>query len=179
MVSRRHHDASPSSVTEVTGADLRLVMSRVATPVTVVSCMLGDAPHGTTVSAFVSLSLDPPLVLVCLDRSSDLLRAIRSSGRFGVNILGHEQERLARNFARKGPDKFEGVDWTVAQGLPRIQQAPGWLACELAKTTAGGDHLVLTGKVIVAEHADGAPPLTYCGGRFGTHSVVECGTNVP
>jgi flavin reductase (DIM6/NTAB) family NADH-FMN oxidoreductase RutF len=147
-------------------------MSTVCTPVAVVTTMDGSRPHGTTVSAFASLSLAPPMVVVALDRGSALLPLVLESRRFGVNLLTSEQAGLAQAFARKGAAKFDGVAWHLAAGMPRLSGPGGWLACDLHDTVEGGDHLVLLGAV-----ADAAPsaadPLTYHGRRFGTHLVLS------
>ena len=95
-------------------------LAAVCTPVSVVTSHHRDRPHGTTVSAFCSLSLDPPMVLVSLDRGSDLLAMVSESERFGVNVLAHDQGELARQFARKGADKFDGVEWDLHLGVPRL-----------------------------------------------------------
>jgi flavin reductase (DIM6/NTAB) family NADH-FMN oxidoreductase RutF len=151
----------------------REVMAGVATPVSVVTGMAGGLPHGTTVSAFASLSMTPPMVLVSLDRGSDLLALIRESGRFGVNVLGADQSQLALSFAKKGgTGKFNGVRWDVDHELPRLPGAPGWLACEVAQLVDGGDHVVALGTVIAAETVSGQP-LTYHGRLFGTHAALE------
>jgi flavin reductase (DIM6/NTAB) family NADH-FMN oxidoreductase RutF len=144
-------------------------MGRVATPVAVVTAMDGDAPHGTTVSAFASLSLDPVMMVVSLDKTSELLAVITRTGRFGVNVLTATQAEWARAFATKGgPAKFAGVPWSACDGVPRLPQAD-WLACEVAVLVEGGDHLLVLGAVTAAEAADGAP-LTYHRRGFGTHA---------
>jgi flavin reductase (DIM6/NTAB) family NADH-FMN oxidoreductase RutF len=158
-------------------AAFRGVMAGVATPVSVITAVSGadgeGLPHGTTVSAFASLSMDPPMVLVSLDRASDLLAVVRETGRFGVNVLGAGQSHLALAFARKGgTGKFSGVRWTRESGLPRLPGAPGWLACEVATLVDGGDHVVALGTVVAAETLGGAP-LTYHGRVFGTHAALE------
>lgn len=165
---------APQSAPEATLADrFREVMAGVATPVSVVTSMAGGLPHGTTVSAFASLSMAPPMVLVSLDRGSDLLALVRESGCFGVNVLGSTQSALALAFARKGgTGKFSGVPWEVDSGLPRLPGAPGWLACEVASLVDGGDHVVALGTVVAAETLDGQP-LTYHGRVFGTHAALE------
>jgi flavin reductase (DIM6/NTAB) family NADH-FMN oxidoreductase RutF len=152
----------------VDAATFRAVMASVAAPVAVVTVMAGDRPHGSTVSAFTSLSLHPPMVLVALDRSADLLRYIRDSGEFGVNVLAADQAPLARAFARKGEHKFAGVAWVREAGVPRLPASAGWLACAVESLVPGGDHEVVLGRVIAAEHAD-FPPLTYHQRSFGTH----------
>ncbi|MDP5182540.1 flavin reductase family protein [Blastococcus sp. BMG 814] len=151
----------------------REVMAGVATPVSVVTSMADGLPHGSTVSAFTSLSMDPPMVLVSLDRNSGLLALIRQAGRFGINILGATQSSVALAFAKKGgPGKFNGMRWNVDHGVPRLPGAPGWLACTVAEMVDGGDHVVVLGNVAVAETAAGEP-LTYHGRAFGTHAVLD------
>jgi flavin reductase (DIM6/NTAB) family NADH-FMN oxidoreductase RutF len=150
-------------------AAFRAVMADVATAVTVVTSHVDGAPHGTTVSAFASLSMTPPMVMVALDRSSGLLRVIREARCFGVNILGRHQAGLGLAFARKGgAEKFDGVGWSFDNGLPRLAHAPGWIACEAAEFVEGGDHLVIFGRVLAAETLGGSP-LTYHARTFGTH----------
>lgn len=150
----------------------REVMSRVCTPVAVVTSFDDGRPHGTTVSAFTSLSMEPPMVLVSLDRRSDLLAIIRDSGRFGLNVLAHQQAELAMRFARKGTDKFDGVDWTADAGVPRLDGVSGWLACTTASLVDGGDHVIALGNVVATALA-AADPLTYHARIFGTHRALE------
>lgn len=147
-------------------------MARVCTPVSVVTTLDGDRPHGTTVSAFASLSLDPPMVLVSLDRGSDLLAVVRTTGRFAVNVLGREQAETAVRFARKGADKFHGVDWQVKVGMPRLAGVCGWLCCDVSDLVDGGDHVIALGTVTAAEAYPGEP-LTYHARTFGTHNAED------
>jgi flavin reductase (DIM6/NTAB) family NADH-FMN oxidoreductase RutF len=159
-------------LSDVDAATFRAVMAVVCTPVSVVTTMAGDRPHGTTVSAFSSLSLNPPMVLVSLDLGSDLLQHIRGSGAFGLNVLHAGQAALAAAFARKGDDKFDGVRWVRQDGVPRLEGCAGWLACTVTELVAGGDHVVVFGRAIGAGH-EAAPPLTYHQRRFGTHSALD------
>ncbi|OMQ16811.1 flavin reductase [Modestobacter sp. VKM Ac-2676] len=163
-------------MTEIADSDLqtdfREVMAGVATPVSVVTSMADGLPHGTTVSAFASLSMSPPMVLVSLDRGSELLVLIRECRRFGVNVLGADQSWLALAFARKGgTGKFEGIRWEADQDLPRLRRA-GWLACEADQIVDGGDHVLVLGRVVAAETSTGQP-LTYHGRLFGTHAALD------
>jgi flavin reductase (DIM6/NTAB) family NADH-FMN oxidoreductase RutF len=146
----------------------REVMAGVCTPVSVVTTFGKGGPHGTTVSAFASLSMSPPMVLVALDQRSDLLRELTAGARFGVNVLGSGQAALAGTFARKGGDKFAGVGWELHSGAPRLQGSPGWLACTVAGLVDGGDHVIVLGEVRQAG-SRGGPPLTYHARTFGTH----------
>lgn len=156
----------------------RDVMAGVCTPVAVITSLDGDRPHGTTVSAFTSLSLDPPMVMVSLARSSDLLSLVQRTGTFGVNVLGRDQHELAASFARKGDSKFDGVSWSADGAVPRIAGVAGWLACEVRDLVAGGDHVVALGQVVSAA-ATGDAPLTYHRRAFGTHAPLVTSRESP
>lgn len=158
--------------TEDVQVRFREVMASVCTPVSVVTAMAADRPHGTTVSAFASLSMSPPMVLVSLDRGSDLLALIRGTGGFGLNVLATGQAALARSFAAKGTHKFDGVEWRHDGGVPRIEGVAGWLACQVEQFVEGGDHVVLLARVCGAD-TESALPLTYHVRSFGTHAPHE------
>jgi flavin reductase (DIM6/NTAB) family NADH-FMN oxidoreductase RutF len=148
----------------------RDLMAGVCAPVTVVTAVTPDgAPHGSTVSSFASLSLNPPLVSLAMDRSSDLLGVILSAERFGVNILGYGQDELARTFASRNVDRFATASWRWSERLPRLADAPAWIVCDLHRIVEGGDHLMLFGLVRTAE-SRAEPPLIYAHRKFGTHS---------
>lgn len=161
---------TPSTTSVATA--FKEVMAGVCTPVSVVTAFDGDRPHGTTVSAFTSLSMNPPMVLVALDRSSDLLQLVRASGWFGVNVLSDEQAGLATCFAGKGAAKFDHVPWHEASGAPRLDDVPGWLACSVERLVDGGDHVIVLGAIGAAERRPAAP-LTYHDRAFGTHRALE------
>ena len=150
----------------------RELMAGVCAPVTVITAADGGLPFGTTVSAFASLSLNPPMATVALDRSSAVLQRIAATGRLGVNVLGRGQGELAVAFARRGVDRFAGVDWHLDHGLPRLADAPGWMACDLARVVEGGDHLLLLALVTHCATTNAAP-LVYGHRTFGTHSGFE------
>ncbi|MGW2189523.1 flavin reductase family protein [Streptomyces sp. NPDC001719] len=152
--------------------DFRDAMAGVCSPVTIVTAAENGTPYGVTVSAFTSLSLRPAMVSVALDRSSNVLTRILATGRFGVNVLGHDQDDLATTFARRLPDRFaaSGAPWRHDHGLPRLTEAPGWLVCELGSTVEGGDHLLLLGRVVHVR-TSAAAPLVYSHRTFGTHSA--------
>ncbi|MGW9264681.1 flavin reductase family protein [Gordonia terrae] len=151
------------------GSAFRDAMAHMCAPVSVITTMDGDRPHGTTVSAVMSLSVDPLLITVALADTSESLRHIRGAASFGVNVLDAAQEDIALRFATKGDDKFDAVDWSLATGVPRISGAAVWIACTLAEVVQGGDHALLFGSVVDVERDSGAAPLTYHGRRFGTH----------
>ncbi|MFJ4921221.1 flavin reductase [Streptomyces sp. NPDC088725] len=153
----------------ISGALFRQAMASVATPVSVVTTTEGNTPYGTTVSAFASLSMDPPMALIALDRSSSLLKVLRRTHRFGLNVLSAGQDSLAGAFARKGADKFAGINWQQEAGLPRLAGVSVWLACTVDHFLPGGDHLIAAGRVNHAHVNAEAAPLTYHRNQFGTH----------
>jgi len=145
--------------------EFRSALSTYATGVTVVTAVGQQGPSGATANAVTSLSLDPPMMLACLDRGSRTLTSVRAQGRFGVNALAAGQGELARRFSAKdsAPDKWAGVEWSERQGLPRLAGALVWVACELRDLIDGGDHLILTGNVLEAETIEGQPLLFHRG----------------
>ena len=148
----------------------RQLMAGVCAPVTVVTTIVDGVPYGSTVSSLASLSLDPPLVSAAFDRASTLLARIQQAGEFGVNVLSQAQDDLARNFAVAKADKFSGTHWFTDDGLPRLAEAAGWMACELNHAVEGGDHLLLFGLVRSASSRRDLPPLVYAHQTYGTHS---------
>jgi flavin reductase (DIM6/NTAB) family NADH-FMN oxidoreductase RutF len=150
-------------------AEFREMMAGVCSPVAVVTTTADGVPYGTTVSAFMSLSMEPPMVLVSLNRDSDLLAMIRKSGYFGLNVLSSGQAELASTFARKGgAGKFSGVRWDAEAGAPHLPGAGGFLVSDVSAYVEGGDHIILLG-LVRAAYASPAPPLTYHARVFGTH----------
>jgi flavin reductase (DIM6/NTAB) family NADH-FMN oxidoreductase RutF len=150
-------------------------MAAVATPVGVVTALPCGRPHGTTVGAFALLSRNPPMVVLSLARTSELLTVIRSTPRFGVNVLGSTHAGWAIAFARKGgAGKFADIPWSMDSGLPRLPDT-GWLVCRVARLVDGGDHVLVLGDVTAA-HAAGGLPLTYHGRMFGTHAALTSWT---
>ncbi|MTD52534.1 flavin reductase family protein [Amycolatopsis pithecellobii] len=161
------------SRTEDLQSVFRNTMAGVCTPVSVVTTTWQNMPFGTTVSAFASLSMDPPMVLVSLDHRSELLTRIRESAVFGLNFLASHQSDVAANFAKKGGSgKFADVEWKLDGGVPRIPGAGGFVACEVAELIEAGDHVVVLGQVRRAD-TSGRPPLTYHDRVFGTHTRLS------
>jgi flavin reductase (DIM6/NTAB) family NADH-FMN oxidoreductase RutF len=149
----------------VSPEEFRNALRAYATGVTVVTAIGPEGPSGATANAVTSLSLDPPMMLACLDRDSRTLTSVRAQGRFGVNGLAAGQGGLARRFSAKdpGPEKWQGVGWAENEQLPRLDGALLWVACELRDLIDGGDHLILTGNVLDAESRDGEPLLFHRG----------------
>jgi flavin reductase (DIM6/NTAB) family NADH-FMN oxidoreductase RutF len=152
----------------IDGSEFRRVMGHFATGVTVVTSRMPDGtPCGLTVNAFSSVSLDPPLVLVCVERTADSHDCIRDTGRFAVNVLGDRGgESLSRRFsAWEVADKFRGVAYREERtGAPILDDALAWLDCRVHETLVGGDHTIFLGEVIAADAQEGTPLLYYRGG---------------
>src|SRR4051794_2716751 len=150
----------------VSPEQFRAALGAYATGVTVVTAIGPNGPSGATANAVSSLSLDPPMMLACLDRGSRTLTSVRAQGRFGVNTLAAGQAEVARRFSAKDPEpeKWEGVEWIEREQLPRLEGALVWVACELRDLIDGGDHLILTGNVLEADSREGEPLLFHRGG---------------
>jgi flavin reductase (DIM6/NTAB) family NADH-FMN oxidoreductase RutF len=151
----------------VDGTSFRETMGRFATGVCIVTAFSEHGPAGLTTNALSSLSLEPPLVLVCFDNASRTLPIVLEAGRFAVNVLRSDQRELAETFASKDlmpAEKFEAVTHTVEDGVPVIDGALAWLACDLQATYPGGDHTIGVGAVTTCEAGDGDPLLFYGGG---------------
>ena len=161
--------ASPrSTMPPPTTDEFRSAMAVMPTAVTVIAAVGERGPAGATANAVASLSLEPPLMLVCLDRGSRTLAAVRSSGRFSVNLLGAGDEVLARAFASKAPhaEKWAGIEWSEQEGSPRIAHSLAWIACELRDLIDGGDHVIVTGVVLDLAVTEDGPPLVFHHGEY-------------
>lgn len=136
-----------------------------ATGVTIVTTGRDGTYHGLTANAFASLSLEPTLVLVCVDKSSDTYPVLDGSGVFAVNILAEDQEELARTFSlkvKKGGDKLQDVDYHLGvSGIPILDGCLAYIECETAQKLDGGDHTIFVGEVAGAHVARDVPPLLY------------------
>ncbi len=158
---------------EVTQRELRDVMARFATGITVLTAK-GELAHGMTANSFTSVSLDPPMVLCCVARTARIHAAILDANGFGVSVLASGQEGLARYFASRdrpsGMAQFDRVDWFAgrATGVPLLSGSLAWLECELAEVYEGGDHSIFLGLVRHASVGDGKA-LLFLDGGFRTY----------
>jgi flavin reductase (DIM6/NTAB) family NADH-FMN oxidoreductase RutF len=145
----------------------REVFGRFATGVAVITSASPTGEGGMTANALCSLSLDPLLALVCFENQARTLPIVRDAGRFAVNILSSDQERLAGVFASKLPEseKLDGVEHRFEDGVPVIDGSLAWATCELRELIAGGDHTIAIGKVTAMGLGSGEPLLWY-GGRY-------------
>ncbi|MEP7066724.1 MAG: flavin reductase family protein [Gemmatimonadota bacterium] len=150
-------------------ATFRSVLGRFASGVTVVTVRDNQLyDHGMTVSAFCSVSLDPPLVLVCIEKSASLHSVLaigNTASQFAVNILESTQEDIARRFAEEHPDRFEGVGFgRGTTGAPIISDCLAVIECEVQSRHPAGDHTIVIGKVLASATSEGSPLLYYRGG---------------
>lgn len=145
----------------------RDVIGRFASGVTVVTAVDHGRGYGTTASAVSSLCLEPPMLLVCMNRESATGRAMARVGRFAVNILGEEQSALARRFARKGHDTFSDLNTALGpSGQLLLDGALAHLECRVVRVISEGTHQIFLSSVTYASGAAGRP-LAYFRGRFG------------
>ena len=158
--------------TDVAAADLRHAMGQFATGVTVVTSVdAAGEPVGTTANAVSSLSLDPPLLLVCFDKSSLTLEAVREHGAFAINVLAAPQHHLSRNFARRGlAAVWEEVTHRPGpHGCPRLDGVLAGLECTVEHYLPGGDHEIVVGRVRHVEtSADDDAPLVFWRGAYAS-----------
>ncbi|MFL6094225.1 MAG: flavin reductase family protein [Blastococcus sp.] len=147
---------------------LRDVLGHFASGVTVVTALTADGPAGFTCQSFSSLSLDPPLVAFAPARTSQTWPALRSIGRFCVNVLAEGQDAVSQNFARSGVDKFAEVPWSPsAHGSPVLHDVVAWIDGELWAEYDGGDHSIVVARVLdLGAHPD-RRPLLFHRGTYG------------
>jgi flavin reductase (DIM6/NTAB) family NADH-FMN oxidoreductase RutF len=143
----------------------KTAMSHFTSGVTIVTTEHDGTPYGMTVASFASLSLHPPLVLVCVEKSVKSHDAIVAAGKFGVSILGEPQQDVSGRFASKMDDKFTGVAVRRGDlGVPLIEGAICTLECRVYAQLPGGDHTIFVGEVADAQIKDGAPLVYYRSG---------------
>jgi flavin reductase (DIM6/NTAB) family NADH-FMN oxidoreductase RutF len=119
-------------------------------------------PHGMTINSFTSVSIDPPLVLICVDRTSNLLPIFEEYGRYGLSFLGAGHREISSRFAQRGQDRFEGVRWLAGStGVPLIPGALAHLECRITKRVAAGDHAILIAEAVSADIHTGSPLLYF------------------
>lgn len=169
--------ASRSNVVGMTPCDsavFRRTIGHFASGVAVITTSHGTRDFGMTASAVTSLSLEPPMLVICINRKSPTHEAIGSSDRFAVNVLSRPQERLARHFATPSDDKFAGVDVTEGKlGMPLLDGCVANFECEVVSRATGGTHTIFIAEVLTAvAHARRDPLLYYCG-RFGRLRLAD------
>lgn len=149
-------------------ATFRHVLGRFPSGVTVVTVRGDDGrDYGMTVSAFASLSLEPPLVLVCIGDDATIAGAVAAAGQFAVSVLAEDQEPLAQRFADSGADRFSGTAVSRGpSGLALIDGAVAHLDCAIVARHRGGDHTIVVGEVLAASAVEDGRPLIYQRGEY-------------
>ena len=162
----------------VTQSEFRSALRHFAAGVAVVTTRDAEGqPSGLTASAFTSVSLDPPLILVCVDREAVCHPAFEAHGWFAVNVLARDQAHLSRRFALSGGDKFAGLAFRSGlAGLPLLDGVLAALECRLVARHAAGDHTIFIGQVEGAA-VEGGHPLVYFQGDY--HQLEPRGTPTP
>lgn len=144
----------------------RRIMGHFATGVTVVTTYQDGEIYGMTANAVTSLSLNPPLVLVAVDKSAAMHASLSTSRSFAINILRADQEALSRRFAMRGPKEVADLNWIHAvSGAPIMADALAYVDCRLAEILPGGDHDIFIGEILAGDARDGSP-LLYFGGKY-------------
>ncbi|QBR02281.1 flavin reductase family protein [Paraburkholderia pallida] len=147
----------------------REALGHYASGITVITSHVDGEPVGFTCQSFYSVSMSPPLVSFSVMSSSGSYPKIRRAGRFAVNILSDEQVRISNQFARRGTDKWHGVEWQESPlGNPVIAGSLHWLDCEIYAEHAAGDHLIVIGEVkaLNLQEAAATQPLLYFKGQY-------------
>ncbi len=162
--------ASPQGVGE---EQFREALAHFSTGIVIVTTPGPDGPHGVTVNAFASLSLDPPLVLICIERNRYSHAALEQSAVFAINVLAAGQEHLSRFFSSatrpEGPGAFEGITFRPGRsGAPLIEGCLAYLECRITARYPGGDHTIFIGEVGSAAVAPGRRPLLYYNRAYRT-----------
>ena len=147
--------------------ELRRVMGHFATGVTIITTTDKEGkPNGLTANAFMSLSLDPPLVLISVDKGATCYACFEPCNSFTVNFLSEDQEEISRRFATKGIDKFAGLEWhTGSNRAAIIDGALAYIECRIKQCYEGGDHTIVVGEILDAR-ASGDRPLLFYKGKY-------------
>jgi flavin-dependent trigonelline monooxygenase, reductase component len=151
----------------------RRVCSKYATGITILTVLDAQgAPQGMTVNSFTSVSLSPPLVLVCIDRRTSILNHFLEGTRFAINVLHEEQKDLSTLFARSGFDRFDGVEWRPGEtGPPVLPEVLATLECAVTQMVEAGDHVVVIGEALHASWREGQPLIYFNSSYQGLRST--------
>src|SRR5437016_6604931 len=147
--------------------ELRRILGHFPTGVTVITTKdTTGSPFGLTANAFTSLSLNPPLILICVDKGAQCYSCFVESNVFTVNFLHEDQEEISRRFATKGADKFAGLKWQPgSNGAAIIDGVMGYVECKITESHDGGDHTIVVGEIVNAS-AKGERPLLFFKGKY-------------
>lgn len=159
-------------MTRIPAEEFRRVLGHFPTGVCVVAAFDAETPVGMAVNSMTSVSLEPPLVLVCPARTSRTWPAVRAAGEFCISVMAGHHEHISRAFSARGANRFERVAWHARTAGPALDEAVAWLDCSLREEHPAGDHTIVVCEVIAAESPEPAStPLVFFRGRYG--SFVE------
>ena len=160
-------EADSRPAPRLSSEEFRRACGRFATGVTIASVMDAQGiPHGLTVSSFTSVSLDPPLILICLGHAVTSIDTFRAASHFGINVLAEDQRSSSERFARKGHDRFDGLEWRRGEsGAPLLADVLADIECALYRRVTAGDHDILIGEMLCGRVHKG-DPLVYYGSRY-------------
>ncbi|WP_461175149.1 flavin reductase family protein (plasmid) [Arthrobacter sp. Z1-9] len=165
--------------TDITPAFYRQILGKLPTGVTAITGINDDNEKlGLVVGTFQSLSLEPPLVMFCVDKSSSSWPKLRNLQKFTANILADDQISICRSLSRKGPQKFEGLPCSAGPlGTPHLDGATAYIDCVVTAEVLVGDHYMVIGAVTHMEDGSG-DALLFRGGKFGQYQPIEIPTEV-
>ena len=155
----------------VSSEEFRNACGRFPTGVTIATVFDAEGqPHGLTVSSFVSVSLTPPLISICLGHAVSLIDTFRASKHFGINVLAEEQQELSDRFARRGYDRFQGIPWSRGQfEVPLIEGVLAAIELRVEQRIPVGDHDLFVGRMLATHVRDGAPLVHFRGAYRKLH----------
>ncbi|PAV28923.1 flavin reductase [Virgibacillus profundi] len=145
-------------------------MGKFATGVTVITTKVGTEVRGMTANAFMSVSMDPKLITVSIDNNANMLKKIKKSGKFAVNVLSDQQQAISMHFAGQKIAKKE-INFDFKNEIPVIKNALASIVCDVDRTYVVGDHTLIIGKVLELDMKDG-DPLTFYGGKYGSYQAT-------
>lgn len=163
-----------ADLTTIDPAHLRRAFGMFATGVLVVTTKVGERVHGMTANSFTSVSLNPPLVLICIDHRASMKQALSESGHYGLSVLAHDQQHLSRHFSSRSGAELE-VAFEDLNGMSVIEGALAQFSCRITKSTDAGDHLIFIGEVTDYRHNAGEPLLYFGGGYKQLHNAETMG----
>lgn len=155
------------SRTPLSRQSFRRACSRFATGVAIATVLDSSGhPHGLTVNSFTSVSAEPPLVLICIDRESSVLPVFESGEGYALNFLSSEQQEISNRFALLPEGRFQGVEWArgPVHGMPLLRGTIGWIECRTVQRIDAGDHVIFLGEAVAADVHDGRPLLYFASG---------------
>ena len=153
---------------QIDAAHFRHVLGHLPTGVTVIAAYEDGGPVGMAANSVTSVSLDPPLILLCPAKSSATWPTIRAAGSFCVNVMAGHHEDVTRQFASKETDRFSGIQWTSRPTGPALCDAVAWIECRIQDEHDAGDHTIVVGRVLAIEAAPESEPLVFFRGSYGS-----------